>query len=225
MEAKKTKKSKTDLADLTLKVIDTTGKSKDNISLDKTVFDGKVSLALLQQAVNTYLSNKRRGLAVAKTKGEKRGGGKKPWRQKGTGRARVGSIRSPLWKGGGVTFGPRRRSYYKKFPARMKAQALKSALNAKLKDKQIVVVDKLNLESSKTKEFNQIVSNLGINNKKTCFIIANFDQNLKKASANIKKVILGKASDISALGVLDCKSLVITKDSLDIIQKRLKKWL
>ncbi|MCF7887310.1 MAG: 50S ribosomal protein L4 [Candidatus Omnitrophica bacterium] len=225
MEAKKTKKSKIIPVDLTLEVVDTAGKSKNSISLDKTVFDGKVSLALLQQAVNTYLSNKRSGLAVAKTKGEKRGGGKKPWRQKGTGRARVGSIRSPLWRGGGVTFGPRRKSYNKKFPDRMKSQALKSALNAKLKDKQIVVVDKLYIESSKTKEFNKIISNLGISNKKACFVVSGFDQNIKKAAANIKKVKLDKASDINALGVLDCRRLVVTKDSLDIIQKRLKKWL
>ncbi|MFO8053056.1 MAG: 50S ribosomal protein L4 [Candidatus Omnitrophota bacterium] len=225
MKPKNTAKNKTGPVDSTLEVIDMAGKSKDSVSLDKTVFDRKVSLALLQQAVNTYLSNKRRGLAVAKTKGEKRGGGKKPWRQKGTGRARVGSIRSPLWKGGGVTFGPRHKSYYKKFPARMKAQALKSALNAKLKDEQIVIVDKLNMKSSKTKEFNQIISNLGINDKKACFVVSEFDQNLKKASANIKKVKLDKANDINALGVLDCQRLVVTKDSLDIIQKRLKKWL
>jgi large subunit ribosomal protein L4 len=225
METKKTKKNKANPVDLTLEVMDITGKSKNSISLDKTVFDGKVSLALLQQAVNTYLANKRRGLAVAKTKGEKRGGGKKPWRQKGTGRARVGSIRSPLWRGGGVTFGPRRKSYNKKFPDRMKAQALKSALNAKFKDKQIVVVDKLYLESSKTKEFSKIISNLGISNKKTCFVVSSFDQNIKKAAANIKKVKLDKASDINALGALDCQRLVITKDSLGIIQKRLEKWL
>ncbi len=210
---------------LTLKVLEPSGKPKENISLDKSIFDGKVSAALLQQAVNTYLSNKRKGLALAKTKGEKRGGGRKPWRQKGTGRARVGSIRSPLWRGGGVTFGPRPKSYYKKFPDRMKALALKSALNAKLESNQIVIVDKLDPKISKTKEFSKIISNLGLRNEKVCFVVSDFSPNLKQASSNLKKTSLDKASDINALGVLDCKRLVLTKESLGIINKRLKKWI
>lgn len=197
----------------------------EEVALDKDVFDGKISLALLQQAVNTYLANKRTGLAVAKTKGEKRGGGKKPWRQKGTGRARVGSIRSPLWRGGGVTFGPRPKSYYKEFPNRMKAMALKSALNAKLKDNQIIIIDNLDIKSSKTKVFTEMISNLGLGNKKTCLVSVSLGQNLKKSSANIKEIKLAKASDVNALNALDCKRLVLTKESLDIIQKRVKKWL
>lgn len=225
MKSVKTKKHKIMVLDLNLKVTDSAGKAKEDITLDKDVFDGKISLALLQQAVNTYLANKRKGLAVAKTKGEKRGSGKKPWRQKGTGRARVGSIRSPLWRGGGVTFGPRPKSYYKDFPDRMRAMALKSALNAKLKDKQILIIDNLNVKLSKTKEFSKIMDALKINNKKSHFVVANSDQNLKKAAANIKEVSLGKASDVNALGVLDCKRLVLTKESVDVVQKRVKKWL
>ncbi|MCF7870689.1 MAG: 50S ribosomal protein L4 [Candidatus Omnitrophica bacterium] len=223
MEAKN-KKKKTSL-NLTLKVLRLSGKTKEDISLNKNIFDGKVSPALLQQAVNTYLANKRKGLAVAKTKGEKRGGGKKPWRQKGTGRARVGSIRSPLWKGGGVTFGPRPKSYNKKFPERMKAMAFKSALNAKLKDNQIMVVDKMNTESPKTKEFAKIMANLGVAGKKVCFVLPDSDQNLEKASANIRKVKLAKADSLNALDVLDCRRLVISQGALGIIEKRLKKWL
>ncbi|MCF7916415.1 MAG: 50S ribosomal protein L4 [Candidatus Omnitrophica bacterium] len=221
----KSKKIKVTSLNLNLKVAGLSGKSKEDITLDKDVFDGKISLALLQQAVNTYLANKRKGLAVAKTKGEKRGGGKKPWRQKGTGRARVGSIRSPLWRGGGVTFGPRPKSYYKELPDRMRAMALKSALNAKLKDSQIIITDNLDIKSSKTKEFSKMISNLDLGNLKTCLVAANLDQNLKKSSANIKEIKIAKASDVNALGVLDCKRLVLTKESLEIIQKRVKKWL
>lgn len=225
MKSEKRKKNKIANLNLSLKVIDSSGKQRGDLTLDKDVFDGKISLALLQQAVNTYLANKRKGLAVAKTKGEKRGGGKKPWRQKGTGRARVGSIRSPLWRGGGVTFGPRPKSYYKDFPDRMRAMALKSALNAKLKDKQILVVDNLNITLSKTKEFSKIIDALKINNEKSQFVVAHLDPNFKKAAANIKEVSLGKASDVNALAVLDCKRLVLTKESVDVVQKRVKKWL
>jgi large subunit ribosomal protein L4 len=225
MKTKNKKETKSSSLNLTLKVLGLSGKPKEDISLNKNIFDGEISLALLQQAVNTYLANKRRGLAVAKTKGEKRGGGKKPWRQKGTGRARVGSIRSPLWKGGGVTFGPRPKSYNKKFPERMRAMAFKSALNAKLKDKQIMVVDKINMESSKTREFVKILANLGITGKKVCFVLPDSDQNLKKASANIQKVKLAKADDLNALDVLDCRRLVVSQGALGIIEKRLKKWL
>lgn len=221
----KAKKTKVESLNLNLKVSGLSSKSKQEITLDKGVFDGKISLALLQQAVNTYLANKRKGLAVAKTKGEKRGGGKKPWRQKGTGRARVGSIRSPLWRGGGVTFGPRPKSFYKQFPDRMRAMALKSALNAKLKDNQIIITDNLDIKSSKTKEFSKMIGNLDLGNKKACLVAANLDQNLKKSSANIKEITIAKASDVNALGVLDCKRLILTKESLDIVQKRVKKWL
>ena len=114
----KEKKSKK----ITLKVIDTSGKAVSDYILDPFVFDGVINRDLIHQAVVSYQANQRRGLANTKTRGEVRGGGKKPWRQKGTGRARVGSIRSPLWRGGGVTFGPRPRSYRKDLPKKMKTR-------------------------------------------------------------------------------------------------------
>ena len=138
---------------LSLPVLSTQGKKVEQIELEKRVFDGKISEALIHQAVVTYLANQRKGLASAKTRGEVRGGGIKPWRQKGTGRARVGSIRSPLWRGGGVTFGPKPHSYYKDLPQKMKAMALKSALNAKLRDKEILILSDLKVVSHKTKDF------------------------------------------------------------------------
>ncbi len=219
------KKNTTTAKEASLELLDSKGKIKGKILLDNTVFDGKISLALLQQAVSIYLSNKRAGQACAKNRGQKRGGGRKPWRQKGTGRARVGSIRSPLWRGGGITFAPQPHSYSRKFPERMKLLALKSALCAKLKDGQITLIDNLDIKSPKTKDFAGILSNLGVANERVCLVIADFNDNIKRASANFKKVYLKKASDINALEALDCKRLILTKDSFDIVQKRLKKWI
>lgn len=226
MKTNRAKKTVTriDPESLKLSLLDSKGKVTKDISLDEKVFGGKISLALLHQAVNTYLANTRKGQACTKTKGEKRGGGRKPWRQKGTGRARVGSIRSPLWKGGGVTFGPKPRSYNKKFPERMKGLALKSAFVLKLKDKQVILIDKLEVKGPKTKDFSKILSTYKINDKKSCFVVKQLSENLKRASANLNKVILKRASDINALGILDCKSLVLTQESLETIEKRLRKW-
>ena len=139
-----------------LDVVNQKGKVVRTLELDQKVFDGKINMSLLHQAVVTYLANQRKGLASTKTRGEVRGGGRKPWRQKGTGRARVGSIRSPLWKGGGATFGPKPRDYSQKMPQRMKALALKSALNAKLNDKELMVIDDIKLRSHKTKECSEV---------------------------------------------------------------------
>jgi len=144
---------------LSLPVFNTQGKQVEEIILNSQVFDGEINIALIHQAVVTYLANQRKGLALTKTRGNVRGGGRKPWKQKGTGRARVGSSRSPIWRGGGVTFGPSLRSYNKNFPKKMKAQALKSALNAKLRDQQILIIDDLFVNLPKTKLFFEIINN------------------------------------------------------------------
>jgi len=154
------KSTKKEVISSELSVLDTKGKEIEKVKLDKGVFDGKVNTALIQQAVVAYLANQRKGLAATKTRGQVRGGGAKPWRQKGTGRARVGSNRSPIWRGGGITFGPRPRSYYQDMPKKMRALALKSALNAKLRDKQILIINDLVVSSPKTKDFIKTVSGL-----------------------------------------------------------------
>ncbi len=217
MTTTKTKKNLTQATSFILELIDLKGKPKEKVALNKEIFNGKVSLALLQQAASTYLSNKRAGLAKTKTRGEKGGGGRKPWRQKGTGRARVGSIRSPIWKGGGITFGPRPRSYCKKFPARMRASALRSALCLKLKAGKVILIDKLELESPKAKDFAKDFDFLGVGRQKLCFVLVELGQNIKNASSNFTKVNLRKAAELNALDVLDCQKLVLTKDSLGII--------
>lgn len=136
------------------------GEELKKIELDALLFDGKVHESLLYQAVVGYLCARRSGSASTKTRKEVRGGGKKPWRQKGTGRARAGSIRSPLWRGGGVTFGPHPRDFSHHLSKRLKRQALKSSLNSKLIDKQLLVVEELEVRQPKTRVFASSLSKL-----------------------------------------------------------------
>ncbi|MCM8773875.1 MAG: 50S ribosomal protein L4, partial [Candidatus Omnitrophica bacterium] len=192
---------------------------------DDKVFDGKVNYALIHQAVVTYLSNQRKGLASTKTRGEVRGGGRKPWRQKGTGRARVGSIRSPLWRKGAIIFGPKPHSYRKEMPKRMKALALKSALNVKFNDREIVVIDDLNLETYKTKELYKMLVNLGLSEQKVKIVTKSMEENLKKAVSNLEYCALEKASTLNTYKALDCKKLLFTVDALKLVEERIKRWL
>ncbi len=195
------------------------------MELDESVFDGKVSNDLMHQAVVTYLSNQRHGLANTKTRGEVSGGGRKPWRQKGTGRARAGSTRSPLWRHGGITFGPKPHSFRKDFPRTMKVMALKSALNSKMNDKEIVVLDDLKITSNKTRNFLEIIKKLKIDDLRTRFIVQDVDENLKLSSRNILNVDTGIVKNLNTYDVLDCKKLIFTKSALEEIQDKIKKWL
>lgn len=208
-----------------LDVLNINGEVVEKVELDSKVFDGKINSTLLHQAVVTYLANQRKGLASTKTRGEVKGGGRKPWRQKGTGRARVGSIRSPLWRGGGVVFGPKPRDYSKKLPQRMRVLALKSALNAKLRDNQMLVLDNINVNTPKTKNLFSILKNLKLINQKVRLALSRVDKNLKLASRNLEKVGIGLADNLTAYTVLDCHTVVFTKDSLLKIEEKIKKWL
>ena len=209
----------------TLDVYNQQGNKIDKLELNERVFDGKVAETLMHQAVVTFLSNQRRGLASSKKRGEVRGGGRKPWRQKGTGRARVGSTRSPLWHGGGVTFGPKPRDYSKKITQRMKVVALKSALNVKFRDEEIVLIDKVSLDSHKTKMLLEIIMKLQLKNSKVTLVVDKIDKNLKLASRNIGDFYLEKASQFNTYTALNCNKLIFTKDSLEIVEKRIDKWL
>ncbi|MDD3295921.1 MAG: 50S ribosomal protein L4 [Candidatus Omnitrophica bacterium] len=225
MVEKKAKEKSKKSPSLTLSVLNDKGKAVEKINLDKEVFDGKVSLALIHQAVVAYQANQRKGLASTKTKGEVSGGGRKPWRQKGTGRARFGSSRNPVWRGGGTAFGPKPHSFYKELPRKMKTLALKSALNEKLNTSSIVVMDEINLKTHKTKGFVEIVNNIKLDGKKTRFVVENLENNIKIASRNIKKALLIKANDICTVEAVDCEYLVFTKGALRVAEERIKKCL
>lgn len=219
------KKTEIKFGSLEIDVLDVQGKEIKKIKLNGQVFDGKVNTTLMHQAVTAYLANQRKGLASTKTKGEVRGGGAKPWRQKGTGRARAGSRRSPIWSGGGVTFGPKPRSYYKDLPKKMKIRALKSALNAKLNEQQILILNDLAVDSRKTKNLFKIIDSLKLKGEKTRFVVEELEDKLKLASRNIKKVLLTKAANIHTTEVIDCKRLVLTNGALKVIEDRVLRAL
>ena len=221
----KTKSTKIEFKSLELDVLNTNGESVEKINFDETVFDGKINPNLMHQAVVTYLANKRSGLACTKTKGEVRGGGRKPWRQKGTGRARVGSNRSPLWRGGGVTFGPKPHSFNKDLPKKMKLLALKSSLNVKMHEEKIIVLNELTSVSPKTKDFVKIINNLKLDKDKIRLVLVSVENNIKLGSSNLEKVLLCRADDVNTIDVLNCKKLIITKDALKVVQERVKKCL
>lgn len=211
--------------DLRLDILNTQGKKVGAFDLSSRVFDGKTSDPLMRQAVVAYLANQRHGLAHTKTRGEVSGGGRKPWRQKGTGQARAGSTRSPLWRKGGITFGPRPHSFYTELPQRMKVNALKSALNAKLRDNEIVVLEDITLKTPKTKEFFGVVKNLRLEDLVARFIVSSWDSVVRRASGNIKKVQFTLAKDLTTYEALNCKQLIFTKVALEEVQARVEKWL
>jgi len=224
--AAKAKKIKTNAVRTSeLVVLSTAGEEVAKITLDAQVFDGKVNHALMHQAVVAYLANQRKGLANTKTRGEVSGGGRKPWKQKGTGRARVGSTRSPIWKGGGVSFGPKPHSFHKDLPKKMKIQALKSALNAKLNDSEVSIVDGFKLTSHKTKDFAAIMDNLKLTGTKLVVVVNGLDNNIKLATRNIPRVNIQEASNLTTYEALNCKRLVFAQDALKLVEERIKKGL
>ncbi|MFH1753420.1 MAG: 50S ribosomal protein L4, partial [Candidatus Omnitrophota bacterium] len=159
------------------------GKKVDVLALSTKVFDGTVNTTLLHQVITMYQANQRAGSACTKTKGQVSGGGKKPWRQKGTGRARTGSIRNPLWRGGGIIFGPKPRDFSWSVPKEMRRVALKSSLNEKFLEDRIIVVDSIKLEEPKTKRFYSALMSLGIKKGENVMVIVDgLDNNTKLAS-------------------------------------------
>lgn len=214
---------------ISLPIYNTEGKEVDSIKLDAKVFDGKINTAAIYQAINAYRANQRKGLAATKTRGEVSGGGKKPWRQKGTGRARVGSIRSPLWRHGGVIFGPHPRDFYYRMPRKLKILALKSALCAKLKENNLIVLEGINLEKPKTKEASRIFSNLkikltnGLKPNSLLLLLDKIDNNLKMALRNIDFLNVNLAANTHTYEVMSHKKLIITKEGLTRLTNRLKK--
>ena len=206
----------------TLPIYNTEGKEVDTLKLDAKIFDGVVNADAIYQAVNAYRANQRKGLASTKTRGEVSGGGKKPWKQKGTGRARVGSTRSPLWRHGGVVFGPHPRDFYYTLPQKIRMLALKSSLNEKLNQNNLIVLDSLKLEKPKTKEALKVFSNLKVS-QSTVLLLEKVDENSKLALRNISFLNINLARDTHAYEVMSHKKVVITKDGLHELVTRLKK--
>ena len=194
---------------MTTDIYNKKGEKIDTIDLPKSVFEVSVNPDLIHQVVLSQQSNRRQGSAHAKMRGEVRGGGRKPWRQKGTGRARHGSTRSPLWKGGGVTFGPRNdRNFKREIPTKMRRKALLMVLSGKAQENMITVVDKLDFDQPKTGEMNKTLNKLAKGS--SLLVLSKMDKNLILSVRNIPKVMSIQAKDLNALDLLSYRNVIMS---------------
>jgi large subunit ribosomal protein L4 len=199
-------------------VYNVTGAQVGEIELSDAIFGITPNPHVLHEAVVMQLASLRRGTHDTKNRSEVRGGGRKPWRQKGTGRARQGSIRAPQWVGGGTVFGPTPRSYAYKLPKKVRRLALKSALSSKVNANEIIVLDALTIEAPKTKDMVKILNNLKVG-KKALVVSAEQDTNLSLSARNIPGVKVVDAMGINVLDLLHHDALVITKDAVAKVEE------
>ena len=200
------------------KVYEISGAEAGTITLDDNVFGAEYNEALIHQVVVAQLANKRQGTKSALTRSEVRGHAKKPWRQKGTGRARQGSTKGPQWRGGGIVFAPKPRDFSKKVNKEAKKNAFISAISTKLKDKEIIVLDNIELKDYKTKTLAQVVANLKLD-KTAIFVTKENNDNLIKASANLKNIDVTTADILNVYDIVCCDKLVLTVDAIKEIQE------
>jgi len=203
-------------------VYDMDAKKVEEIELESHVFDGVIRKKTMYQAVVGFRANKRIGLAATKTRGEVSGGGKKPWKQKGTGRARVGSSRNPLWRHGGVVFGPHPRDFGYKMPQKIRDEALRSSLNAKVAAGDFICVEKLHIMHPKTKDFIKFLSALKVMGQSVLCVVDAVNENIKRSTRNIRQVHILDAQSLNAFDVLNTNKILITRDALKNLTKRLK---
>ncbi len=193
------------------------GKEVGKIELNDAVFGVEINEHLVHMAVVQNLANKRQGTQKAKTRAEVSGGGRKPWRQKGTGHARQGSTRSPQWKGGGVVFAPTPRDYSFKLNKKEKRAALKSVLTSRVQDNKLIVLDELKLDAIKTKEFKKVMDNLKVG--KAMVVIDGQDENVILSARNLPTVNTAMAENINVYDILKGDTLVLTKDAVAKIEE------
>ncbi len=198
-------------------VLNMEGSEVGKMKLNDAIFGVEINEHLVHQAVVTQLANDRQGTQKAKTRSEVRGGGRKPWRQKGTGHARQGSIRSPQWTGGGVVFAPTPRDYSKKMNKKEKRIALKSALTSRVEEGKFIVVDELKFDAPKTKEFAQVMKNLEAD--KALVVINDNDANVVKSAANIPTVKTASTNTINVYDILKYDTVIVTQDAVKTIEE------
>ena len=190
------------------------GKEVGDVELNETVFGIEPNNRVLSEAVSMQRASLRQGTHAVKNRSQVRGGGRKPWRQKGTGNARQGSIRSPQWVGGGVVFGPTPRSYSYRMPKKVRRLALKSALSTKVKEDNVVVLESLTFEAPKTKDVVTLLSGLNIN-KKVLIVTAEKDETVVRSANNLKQVKVISVRDLNVLDLLMHDKLILTKDAAE----------
>jgi large subunit ribosomal protein L4 len=202
-----------------VKVYNQEGAEVGKISLNDNIFGIKPNRDVVHQYIVNYLANQRQGTSSAKGRAEVSGGGAKPWRQKGTGRARAGTIRSPLWRGGGIIFGPQPRSYYKTFPKKMKRLAMLSVLSDKAQNEKLIIIDNLNIPEIKTKKVFTILDKLGISSKKCLILDEGMNKNLVLSVRNIPHVEYSRAPLANAYDIVNADTLIVTKAGLEKVEE------
>ena len=201
----------------TVAVYNTQGKEVEKLELNDSVFGVEINEHLVHMAVVAQLANKRQGTQSAKTRAEVRGGGRKPWRQKGTGHARQGSTRSPQWTGGGVVFAPKPRDYSMKLNKKEKAGAMKSVLTSKVNEEKFIVLDEFKLDEIKTKKFVEVMENLKLS--KALVVTKDNDQNVVLSARNVPDVKTALTNTINVYDILKYDTVVITKDAVAAIEE------
>jgi large subunit ribosomal protein L4 len=201
-------------------VLNLSGEKVSDITLNKEIFGITPNDAVLYDAIKLAQNNSRQGTADVKSRSEVSGGGRKPWRQKGTGRARQGSIRAPHWYHGGVAFGPTPRSYATKMNKKERRLALKSALTYKVLNKELIIVDNFNVETNKTKDMVNILKSFEIN-RNALIVVDELTDNIVLATRNIKNVLLLSADEINTLDVVSADKMIVTVDAIKKIEEAL----
>ncbi|CDA79601.1 50S ribosomal protein L4 [Negativibacillus massiliensis] len=199
-------------------VFDMTGKSVGEMTLSDAIFGIEPNTSVMHAAVVNYLANQRQGTQSTLTRSEVSGGGRKPWKQKGTGRARQGSTRAPQWTHGGIALGPKPRDYSYELPKKVKRLALKSAFSAKVADNNLIVVDNIAVEGYKTKAVAEMLSNLGAD-KKALIVMPEVDAKLIKSAANIPGVKTALVNTINVYDILNCDKFIVAKSALEKIEE------
>lgn len=202
-----------------LPVYNSAGQQVGEVELSDAVFDAPANPGLMHRAVVMYLGNQRTGTAATKTRAMVRGGGRKPWRQKGLGRARHGSIRSPIWRGGGVTFGPQPRSYRKKMPKKARRGALRSALSQRAREGSLIIVEDLSLERPSTKAVVELLASLNVQGSKALLVAPEHDVQLYKAARNVPGTAVMAARDLNTYAVLRHSPVVMAKDAVPAVEE------
>ncbi|HDH04594.1 MAG TPA: 50S ribosomal protein L4 [Nitrospirae bacterium] len=197
-----------------IEIINNENKSVGKADLPDDIFGVVINKGLLHEVVRNHLANKRQGTASTKTKGLVRGGGRKPYKQKGTGRARAGSIRSPLWKGGGTVFGPRPRDYSYKLPKKVKWTALSSALSAKYADGEVIVIDDVSITEPRTKVVKGLLDSLGLKNN-VLIIVPEKNAALELAARNIPAVNVARVNELNVYAILSHEKLLISMGAVE----------
>ena len=202
-----------------IEVHNNSGEVVDSLKVEDKVFGAEMNPSVIRQAVLAEMTNLRQGTHSAKNRSAVRGGGKKPFKQKGRGVARAGTIRSPLWKGGGVIFGPEPHGYSHKIPKKMSKLARKSVISKKFKDGEIRVLDNIIIDSKKTSNFKKFLKNIKIDQKKTLILVSAFQENLILASRNIRNVFIENARSVSVYDLLDSEVVLIDKKGIEILSE------